>query len=229
MKSVKKSTITQGRMEQAIDRAVNRVAGPQITQQINDAVENERIRTGTITKFYHYLDKVEVALDNSDEKVLCKILHRFGGELIDLYTPSADSIEYCDDLHEPCIIPRCSLNCLIINIHDSDSEEFLLLGFYQNEELVELNPAAPGNFKIVSISGTNQFWIKFGADGLDLRLPDTATTNVGDMDKNMEEVDYADSTNVYTKQEVYNKTEVYTKEEVDELISKAIAEALGDE
>ena len=45
----------------------------------------------------------------------------------------------------------------------------------------------------------------------------------------MEEVDYADSTNVYTKQEVYNKTEVYTKEEVDELISKAIAEALGDE
>ena len=73
MKSVKKSTITQGRMEQAIDRAVNRVAGPQITQQINDAVENERIRTGTITKFYHYLDKVEVALDNSDEKVLCKI------------------------------------------------------------------------------------------------------------------------------------------------------------
>ena len=41
-------------------------------------------------------------------------------------------------------------------------------------------------------------------------------------------MDYADSTNVYTKQEVYNKTEVYTKEEVDELISKAIAKALGD-
>ena len=39
----------------------------------------------------------------------------------------------------------------------------------------------------------------------------------------MEEVDYADSTNVYTKDEVY------TKEEVDELIAQKIAEALGDE
>ncbi|MBQ8017596.1 MAG: hypothetical protein IJ258_05750 [Methanobrevibacter sp.] len=222
-------TPTKGRLKQALDNAVTNRALPQITHQIETTVDEEKIRTGRVLKFYHYLDKALVELDNTDETVLCKILHRFGGELIDLYTPSADSIEYCDDLHEPCIIPRCSLNCLIINIHDNDSEEFLLLGFYQNEELVELNPAAPGNFKIVSIGGTNQFWIKFGADGLDLRLPNTATTNVGDMDKNMEEVDYADSTNVYTKQEVYNKTEVYTKEEVDELISKAIAEALGDE
>ena len=86
-----------------------------------------------------------------------------------------------------------------------------------------MNPASPGNFKIISIGGTNQFWIKFGADGLDLRLPKAATLNVGDMDKNMEEVDYADSTNVYTKDEVY------TKEEVDELIAQKIAEALGDE
>lgn len=229
MKSVKKSTITQGRMEQAIDRAVSRVAGPQITQQINEAVENERIRTGTITKFYHYLDKVEVELDNSNEKVLCKILHRFGGELLDLYTPSADSYNFCDDLKEPYVVTRETLHCLVLNISDMDSDEWLMLGYYQNEEFVGLNPASPGNIKITSIGGTNQFWIKFGADGLDLRLPDTATTNVGDMDKNMTPVDYASSDTVYTKEEVYNKTEVYTKEEVDELISKAIAEAIGEE
>ena len=98
MRTIKDSTITQGRMEQAINNAVNRVAGPQIVQQIDAAVENEKIRTGVVTKFYPYLDKALVELDNSDEKVLCKILHRFGGELIDLYTPSADTDSFCDDL-----------------------------------------------------------------------------------------------------------------------------------
>ena len=43
------------------------------------------------------------------------------------------------------------------------------------------------------------------------------------MDKDMAPIDYADSSNVYTKEEVY------TKQEVDELISKAIAEALNGE
>ena len=75
MKTVKNSTITQGRMEQAIEHAVNRVAGPQISQQIDDAVSSERIRTGTITKFYHYLDKEEVDLDFSNEKEILKGLN----------------------------------------------------------------------------------------------------------------------------------------------------------
>lgn len=229
MKTVKNSTITQGRMEQAIEHAVNRVAGPQISQQIDDAVASERIRTGTITKFYHYLDKAEVDLDFSNEKVLCKILHRFGGEMIDLFTPLADEISFCDELREPCVIPRAVLHCLVLNISDEDSDEWLLLGFYQNEEFIGLNPAEPGNFKIAVRTGTNQFWIKFGFDGLDLRLPDNATTNVGDMDRDMVPVDYANTDSVYTKDEVYNKTEVYTKEEVDELIGKKIAEFLGEE
>lgn len=216
-------TPTQGRLRAAIDNAVTKPIIPQVLPEIETAVEKERIRTGVITKFYPYLDKAMVELDNSDEVVLCKILHRFGGELIDLYTPSADSSDYCDELHEPCVVPRDSLNCLIVNIDDADSEEYLILGFYQNDEIVDLNPAAPGNLKLTYIGGTNQFWIKFGSDGLDLRLPKAATLNVGDMDKNMEEVDYADSTNVYTKDEVY------TKEEVDELIRQRIAEALGDD
>ena len=223
MKSLKKSTITQGRMEQAIERAVERVAGPSITQEINDVVKEERIRTGVVTKFYHYLDKVEVELDNSNEKVLCKILHRYGGDMIDLYTPSADAVLFCDERKEPYVRTRGAVHCLVLNIHDSDSEEWLLLGYYQNEELVGLNPASPGNIKLASRGGTNQFWIKFGSDGLDLRLPKATTTNVGDMNKNMLPVEYASSDTVYTK------AEVYTKEEVDELIAQKIAEVLGEE
>lgn len=229
MKTVKGSTITQGRMEQAIEHAVNRVAGPQISQQIEDSVEKQIVHTGRVIKFYHYLDKALVELDSTGEKVLCKRLHLFGGDLLDLYTPTADRVGYCDDLHEPCVFPRGELHCLIVNINDRDSEEYLLLGFYLNKELVGLNPASPGNFKIALRGGTNQFWIKFGFNGLDLRLPDTVTTNVGNMAKDMNNIDYADSSKVYTKEEVYNKTEVYTKEEVDELISNAIAEFLGEE
>ena len=223
MKTANGITSTTGRLEQSINQAVNRVAGPQITQQINEKVEDERIRTGVITKFYHYLDKAEVRLDNSDELVLCKILHRFGGDLIDLYTPLEEELTFCDTLKEPCVIPRSQLHVCVLNIHDADSEEQLILGFYQNEELVNLNPASPGNFKIVNRASENQFWIKFGADGLDLRLPSSPTTNIGEMDKDMGPIDYADSSNVYTKEEVY------TKQEVDELISKAIAEALNGE
>lgn len=227
MKTVKNSTMTQGRMEKAIGHAVNRVAGPQITQQITEAVENERIKTGVLTKFYQYLDKAEVQIDDSGELILCRILHRFGGELIEYYTPVGDE-SYCEDLKETCIIPRAELHCCILNINDG-TDEWLLLGFYSAEELMGVNPAQQGNLKIVTRGGMNQYWIKFGYDGLDLRLPDSSTTNVGETDSSMEELDYADVNNVYSKDEVYNKTEVYTKEEVDELIGKKIAEFLGEE
>lgn len=216
-------TVTDARFSQAVEKAISRVAVPQIKSEVNEKMEQALVRTGVITKFYHYLDKAEVKLDNSNEKVLCKILHRFGGELIDYFTPTADDVTYCDDRHEPCVIPRGQLHVCVLNIHDSDSDEHLILGFYSNEELLEVNPAAPGNFKIVTRGGTNQWWIKFGYDGLDLRLNGAVTTKTGSMDSEMVDVDYADSSSVYTKDEVY------TKEEVDELIKKAIQEALGEE
>lgn len=229
MKTVKQSTITQGRMEQAIAHAVNRVSGPQITQQINDSVENERIRTGVITKYYHYLDKAEVQLDDTGELLLCKILHRFGGELMEFYTPLEDHMDFDDTLKEPCVIPRSPLHVCVLNINDADSEEHIILGYYLNEELVGCNPASPGNFKIVARTPENQFWIKFGFDGLDLRLPDAVTTNTGEMDKDMVSVDYADANDTYTKEEVYTKDEVYTKEEVDELIQNLLDRLNGED
>ena len=220
--NIKDITLTEARAKNAVNNTIQNIVGPTITQEITSTVENERIRTGVITKFYHYLDKAEVELDNADETVLCKILHRFGGGLIDYYTPESDSLEFDDVLHEPYYKPRGPIHCLIININDEDSEEYLILGFYQNEELIQINPAAPGNIKIVARTGNNQYWIKFGADGLDLRLPYDSTTNVGDRDENMHKTSYADADNVYTKQEVY------TKEEVDELIADKIREALGE-
>ena len=220
-------TVTEGRLKQSIDDAVTRSIGNKISQQITNAVENERVKTGVITKFYQFLDKVEIKIDDSEDTVICRILHRFGGELIDFYTPTGED-SFCDNLKEPCIIPRGELHCCILNIND-DTDDWLMLGYYNAEELIGINPAAAGNMKIVTRGGTNQFWIKFGYDGLDIRSTTPATMNVGDTDDDMAPVDYANSSNVYTKEEVYNKSEVYTKAEVDELIEQRITEILGEE
>ncbi|MBQ6511756.1 hypothetical protein [Methanobrevibacter sp.] len=215
-------TVTDARMKEVLRNQVKPIISETVPPMINKSLEEVRLFTGIATKFYHYLDKVEVKLDNSDSTVLCKRLHIFGGDLVDLFTPTADHQSFCDKLKEPCIIPRDTLHCLVINIFDN-SDEYLLLGFFQVEEFVGLNPAKPGNLKICAVGGLNQFWIKFGHDGLDIRTNETPTTNVGDMDADMSSVVYADSGEVYTKEEVY------TKSEVDELIAAKIAEALEGE
>lgn len=223
MNTSKDLVITEGRAKKAFDDAATRVIMPTVDEKIKSSVEDERLRTGVIRKFYPYLDKAEVKFDNVNKKVLCKVLHRFGGELLDLFTPNLDRWGFDDKLRERYIVPRGAIHVVVANLHDADSEEHLILGSYQNEELVGLNPATPGNFKIATRGGHNQFWIKFGYDGLDIRLPGSSTMKVGEMDVDMTEVQYADTNDVYSKEEVY------TKEEVDELIQKAIAEALGED
>lgn len=217
-------TVTQGRLNQALSTAIKKTdVGTHINQQIQDAVENVMIRTGIITKFYPFLDKAEVKLDFDDSLILCKILHRYGGDILDFYTPLESEKIFDDELKEPAIIPRSPQNVCVLRIHDNDSEENLILGYYQNEEIVEYNPAAPGNIKLMSLNEVNPYWIKFGIDGLEFRLPKSLNMEVGDLEENMKDFNYANSDNTYTKDEVY------TKEEVDELIKNAIEEALGDD
>lgn len=198
----KSITATKGRLDEVMDNAVNKsIKSYGIEQKIKSAVDKASVRTGVVTKVYQYLDKVEVKLDSTGKKVLCKNLHKYSGDMIDLYTPLEESRKFCNKLKEPCIIPRFKLHCAVLSIHDKDSNEHLLLGYYQNEELVGLNPAKPGNIKLTSLTDTNQFWIKFGREGLDLRLPSKTTGKVGGLDENMEDIDY-DNKNLYSKAEL---------------------------
>ena len=196
-------TATEGRLASSFEKVVNQhIDNYNIPEKIQDAVDNVKIRTGTVTKFYPYLDKFEVQLHHNKKRVLCKRLHLFGGELLDLFTPNIDRWEYDDKLKERYGVPRGALYVPVLNIHDDDSNEHLMLGFYQNKELIGLNPARPGNLKLVTRGGVNQYWIKFGYDGLDLRLPSNMTKKVGEMDKDMEEIFHPNSNEVYTKEEV---------------------------
>lgn len=203
MANSKQITATEGRLKSQFGNIVNSVVDTQtIEKTIKSATDKVSLRTGKVTKYYPYLDKAEVKLDSSKKRILCKILHRYGGEILDLFTPVADHKAFCNKLKEPCIIPRDTLHCVVANLHDEDSDEHLILGYYQNKELVGLNPASPGNFKLCTNGGTNQYWIKFGYDGLDIRAGKNPTMNIGKMNNEMATVEYAKTGAVYTKTEL---------------------------
>lgn len=213
MKTTDNITVTNGRLEKALKTRVEPIIMPQVTKQVNQAVKDSKFQIGVMTKFYPYLDKCEIEVNG--ELVLCKILHRFIGDLCEYYTPVGDE-DYCSTLNEPCIIPMGTLECLILDVNDNTDEQ-IMVGFINSEELIGVNPAKQGNLKLVSRTETNQFWIKFGLDGLDIRSPQAPTTNVGEYDSTMEEVKYT------------NSNEVYTKAEVDQLIEDLKNEILGED
>ena len=74
--------------------------------------------------------------------------------------------------------------------------------------------------KITALGITNDFYIQFGLDGLTYKLPKKSTTKIGYFEDEMENVDFTDFNDVYTKEEVY------TKKEVEDLIATKIEEAL---
>lgn len=219
-------TITEGRARNALESVLNEVTMPQVDRKIQQAVEGERIRGGTVTKFYHYLDKAEVKLDKSNKKILCRIMHRFAGNLIDFYTPAGGK-SYCKKLHEPCIIPRDPLHCLVLDIQDG-TDEYILLGYDYPQDIVGFKPAYVGALKIVSFSASKENYITFGGKGLKIQANKEVEMEYGQYEDDITQVKYSNSDDVYTKDEVYNKTEVYTKEEVDELIKDKINELLNN-
>lgn len=212
MKSSDKINVTDARLRNALKSEFDYSVMPGINNKILKVAYDSKMQVGVITKFYPYLDKVEVKLRNGT-LILCRILHRFGGSLIDFYTPDGER-DYCTKLKEPCIIPRSEFECLILDVNDTSKEQ-ILVGYFISEELIGSNPAHSGNMKLVYIAGDNEYWIKFGREGLDIRLPDSLVMNQGRLDEEMETVDYINSNNFYTK------------EEVDKRIEEAIANALG--
>lgn len=200
MSGFKNITITEGRTRNAIKNMITTSIMPEVNKNVAKAVDEERIKTGVITKYYPYLDKAMVKLDSDNKEVLCKILHRFGGDMVDFYTPLENEKLYDESIDEPYIIPRASHNVCVLQIHDSDSDENLILGYYQNKDIVGFTPAKEGNIKLMSITEPNLYWIEFGPDGLNLRLPTNPSIEQGDLPSEMENGDF------------------YTKEEIDDLL-----------
>lgn len=208
-------TYTDARFKNAIRSGVNDIVSEQVTSEVADVISETKIKTGTVTKYYPYLDKAEVQLNNTNDLILCKLPHRFSGSIIDLFTPVGE-IDFCDNLHEPCILPLDPLDCVVMDIDNDDSDEYFLISFYLPEEMVEFTPPSQGNVRISSFRVSNEDYVEFGSGGFKVVSKTPIDTRYGEFEDNIVKSEYADSNNVYTKDEVY------TKEEVDELIRQAI-------
>ena len=167
--------------------------------KIDKAVNDSMLTTGTVIKYYPYLNKALVRLDHSKKKVLCKILSLFGGDMLVLYTPVGDR-SYCEKLREPCVLPRGQLSCLVAPLNSKDNEG-LLLGYFNRTELVGFNPSKQGNFKILAFGSLQEYSIRFGINGLKVIAN-------GKIDKS-EINDWGDDVS----------SKHYTQKEVDDLLS----------
>lgn len=200
VKTADNITVTNGRLKNALKNQITPLVMPSVTKKIEKAVTQSQIQTGVMTKFYPYLDKCEVNLRDGST-VICRILHRFGGELIDFFTPLGTEETYCENLKEPCIIPRSGLNVCVLDINDGTNEQ-IMIGYFLSEDLIDIEPAEEGNAKITTITGVNEYWLCFGVGGFDIRTPKNPKTVVGGLIDGITEVKYADSNDTYTKAEI---------------------------
>ena len=158
-------TDTNARLLRGLTKISDRaIEDKNIDETIDKAIEESMIKSGTLTKYYPYLNKSEVRIDKTNEKVLCKNTSLFAGDLYLFHTPNGEK-SFCDNLKEPCVIPRGNIKCLVVDIDSGDSD-YLLLTFYIEDEIVEINPASMGSFKILAIGGMAEYSLRFGLDGL---------------------------------------------------------------
>ena len=215
-------TATDGRVLSAFSPVINQIIDSSVDEKIKSEVDKSKIFIGVVTKFYPYLDKAEVKVD--DKLILCKVLHRMHGSVIDFFTPEGDD-GFCEKLKEPCVYPRGELNVAIVDILDN-THEMLLLGYYYKEDVLFSTPAKQGHYKISNIGATNRWGFDIGEGSISIRSMDGVEFTEGEFHEDNSTVEYANTDNVYTKEKVY------TKEEVDELIREAIddlrEEILGD-
>lgn len=190
-------TVTDGRLLRAWKTVNKATEENTISEKIKEAVDESKIKTGTVTCFFPWLDKCRVKLDDSDEYKICKILHRCWGGMVDFYTPQGEA-SLDEELKEPCVLPLEQSPCLIVDIDDKSSE-WLLLGYYNAYGSMFNKPADEGEWKLANIGATDTFYLKFGNSKFEV-----ATSNG---------VSITEKTGTES-----NELEYYTKSEVDELL-----------
>ena len=205
---------TEGRLAQGLSSVINDVVNDDyLSRKIDKAVSDTRVYTGRVTKYFPYLHKSEVVLDIDDKAVICKNSLLFGNELLLLYTPTGDG-GFSKKLNEKFIKPRGTLKACVVKI--SNTNEYLLLSYYLDGELVGVNPAKQGNMKLLLQSGANEYYIKFGEDGLqivtnnevDLHLREFANEELKEYDKKY-----------YTIEEMDNKIDTLN-ENIDQVMGQ---------
>jgi hypothetical protein len=161
--------------------------------QISNAVTDSMITTARLVKYYPSLNKCKVQLDNNGEYVFCTVLLLMGGDVMFLYTPLGDR-SFCEELREPCVIPRGLHRVFVAPINNQ--EEWLMLGYYYPNEFVGFNPSKSGQFKILAFGSLGEYSIRFGVDGLEIvSNGEIVKSEIDDFGEDV-------STNTYSSEEI---------------------------
>ena len=205
-------TDTDARLRNLLMSNIKHSLGSEVNQRIIEASDDAKVQLGYAVKFYPYLSKAEVKLKLNNQKVICKLPHKFMGDMIDLYVPSGTR-GYCKKLREPCVYPRASLPCLVLKI--KGEREYLLVNYYLPDELTGVSPPSNGNLKLSCITGTKECFVEFGYDGLKVNTNKELDFSVGEFEGKENEVNY-------TLNNTSLDVDAYTKKEVDDFIDKTI-------
>ena len=200
-----KKVITNERTKNALyNRFKDFLDGENIEGQINKKIEEHSIKKGKIIEFYPYLDMALVEL-SSKKQVEAYILHRCYGGIVDLFTPLGEQI-ISETKHEPCIIPRFYQEVLVAEV---GSDEYVILGYFNiSERMVgSFSPAQSNEYLIKSLSDTNQGGLSVTPSDINISSANGITFQQSDVGETTD-IEYANSENIYTKQQVYNKAQV---------------------
>jgi len=183
-----------------------------IPEQITKSIEEHNIKSGRVIEFYQFLDKALIKLSNGNE-VEAWVLHRCMGSIIDMYTPEGEQV-ISDEKHEPCIIPKYELKALVAEL---GNDEFVLLGYYNPNMVGAFSPPLAGEYTVRTLTDTSQGGLTVNPQEI------TLTSNNGPsfVERDLGEsttIDYANSKDIYTKDEVYKKSQTYNKTQVDALL-----------
>lgn len=198
-----KKVITNERTKNALHNQFKQfLDGENLTEQIIKQIQNHGLKSGIVKEVYHYLDTSLIELSDG-KQVEASHLHRTFGNIIDLFTPLGEQI-ISETKHEPCIIPRFQLKGVIAEL---GSDEYVLMGFYNPNMVGNFSPADNGHYLIKTMTDGFQAGIDVNSSNINLMANNGAVfteTGVGEST----EVEYANSENTYTKQQVYNKAQV---------------------
>ena len=179
--------------------------GENIPEQINRRIEEHSIKKGLVKEVYHYLDTSLVELSNG-KQVEAYHLHRCLGNIVDLFTPIGEQV-ISDVKHEPCIRPRFQLKCLVAEV---GKDEYVLLGYYNPNMVGSFSPADNGHYLIRTFTDGYQAGLDISSNNINIISHEGASFIESDAGKNTP-VNYAESKDTYTKNEVYKKSQTYSK------------------
>lgn len=209
----KNITVTDGRLNKVLDRKINQVINSRkIPEMVDNKINKSKTHTGVILKFYPYKDKALVRLSDNTE-VLCCFLHRMDGNLIDFFTPEGES-SFCEDLKEPCIIPRAELHVMVADVNNGNDER-LIQGFYQPKDITYIKPAANGCYKISNINPTNEFGLNIGRGNVEIKSLDGVNFTEGLFPSDEKDIVYANVEDTAKKEDTSNKVKSLSKSSTD--------------